>query len=143
MPQESPLPMTRYTIEHTRTIVRRATFTAPTLTDALDQAREVDENESDWEGWTVDDFDPGRFGAVEIGPDAGRQLSLSDLAAVEEPIDYACVYEALRFLGRMPRGRIANYDDFAQLPSDVQPLCRGNHGQAGIKRINAYLIEHA
>jgi len=58
-------PLKPYHVYHTRQVSRFATFMAASEEHALEQARAVDENESDWEGWDTEDNDPGEFNVYD------------------------------------------------------------------------------
>jgi predicted nucleic acid-binding Zn-ribbon protein len=56
-----------YIVRQWRVVEREAKFQATSPDDAIAQAREVDENESDWDGWETSDSDAGRFIATATG----------------------------------------------------------------------------
>jgi hypothetical protein len=61
--------MKKFLVCHTREVIRYAWFTAETETEAIGQAQEADEKESDWigwKGWETVDSDPGTFVVKEV-----------------------------------------------------------------------------
>ena len=60
-------PKQTYIVRQWRIVEREAKFQATSAEDAIAQARAVDENESDWEGWETSDGDAGQFVATPAG----------------------------------------------------------------------------
>lgn len=58
-------PLKPFHVYHTRQVSRYATFMAANEQDAPDQARAIDENEGDWEGWDTVDDDPGEYNVYD------------------------------------------------------------------------------